>query len=62
MKAKYRRKYSRTLLRVLFQPDNTLITAYFRPYESLSSLFAFLTPLQAPTAPSPFLPALAPAD
>lgn len=39
LKARYRRKYSRTLARVIFTNENTILTAYFRPWETLEPLF-----------------------
>lgn len=48
LKQRYKRHYTRTLLRVVCQPDNSIITAYFRPLETLASLFTLLTPLLQP--------------
>ena len=60
LKQRYRRHYSRTLLRVVCQPDNTLVTAYFRPLEKLSTLFTLLAPLLQPDKAASFVLRLPP--
>jgi hypothetical protein len=60
LKQRYRRKYSRTLLRVICQPDNTIITAYFRPLDPLQLLFSLLSSFLAPSAPPAFVLRLPP--
>ena len=60
LKQRYKRRYSRTLLRVVCQPDNTLVTAYFRPLEKLSALFTLLTPMLQPDKATTFVLRLPP--
>ena len=60
LRQRYKRQYSRTLLRVLCQPDNTLVTAYFRPLDKLSALFALLAPMLRPERASQFVLRLPP--
>ena len=60
LKQRYKRHYSRTLLRVVCQPDNTIVTAYFRPLEKIATLFALLTPMLQPEKASTFVLRLPP--
>ena len=60
LKQRYKRHYTRTLLRVVCQPDNTIVTAYFRPLEKLTALFALLTPMLQPDKAATFVLRLPP--
>ena len=60
LKQRFRRKYSRTLLRVICQPDNSIVTAYFRPLDPLHLLFSLLASFLAPSAPPAFVLRLPP--
>ena len=60
LKQRYKRHYTRTLLRVVCQPDNTIVTAYFRPLEKLAVLFSLLTPMLQPDKAASFVLRLPP--